>query len=211
MRAAIIGAGSVGLSLGRRLSGSGGVALAFGVREGKDLSQEVASFSVAPKVLSVQEAVDWGDLIFLAVPGGVAVEVAASLEGCEEKILIDCTNPIRWDNGPVWDPPEEGSVTAAIAARLPGVPVLKAFNTFGAEFHGDPSLAGSLSADVPIAGDDLATKDLLAGLCQQMGFVPVDAGPLRNAALLENLATLWIHLATVGGHGRDFAFKLIRR
>ena len=36
------------------------------------------------------------------------------------------------------------------------------------------------------------------------GFSPIDAGPLRNAAVLENVAILWIHLAMVGGRGRDF-------
>jgi hypothetical protein len=38
------------------------------------------------------------------------------------------------------------------------------------------------------------------------GFHPIDAGPLRNASVLENVAMLWIHLATVGGHGRGFTF-----
>ena len=34
-----------------------------------------------------------------------------------------------------------------------------------------------------------------------------DVGPLRNAAVLENLAVLWIQLATAGGLGRQFAFR----
>jgi predicted dinucleotide-binding enzyme len=44
-----------------------------------------------------------------------------------------------------------------------------------------------------------------------LGFDPVDVGPLRNAAHLESLAILWIHLATVGKRGRDFAFKALAR
>jgi predicted dinucleotide-binding enzyme len=44
-----------------------------------------------------------------------------------------------------------------------------------------------------------------------LGFDPVDVGPLRNAAHLESLAILWIHLATVGKRGRDFAFKALDR
>jgi len=35
--------------------------------------------------------------------------------------------------GPVWNPPPAGSVTAALAAALPGVAVVKGFNYFGAE------------------------------------------------------------------------------
>jgi predicted dinucleotide-binding enzyme len=45
----------------------------------------------------------------------------------------------------------------------------------------------------------------------KLGFEPVDVGPLRNARNLEALAILWVHLATVGGKGRDVAFKLLRR
>jgi predicted dinucleotide-binding enzyme len=39
----------------------------------------------------------------------------------------------------------------------------------------------------------------------------VDAGSLRNAALLESLAVLWIHLALKGGYGRQVGFKLLKR
>ena len=207
---AIIGAGNVGMALGKRLSASG-MSVAYGLREGKELPEAASTFAVAPQAMSVQEAAAWGDVIFLAVPGNVAVDAALSLGDIKGKVLVDCNNPVRWDAGPVWAPPEEGSLSQAIAAQLPGVSVLKAFNTFGAEFHGDPSLAGGASIDVPMVGDDPDAKQLLAGICEQAGFVPVDAGPLRNASVLENHAILWIHLATVGGQGRDFAFKMHRR
>ena len=49
------------------------------------------------------------------------------------------------------------------------------------------------------------------GAAAKAGFSPIDAGPLRNASVLENLAMLWIHLALVGGKGRDVAFKLLHR
>ena len=88
--------------------------------------------------------------------------------------------------------------------------MVKAFNTFGAEFHGDPDLGGS-RVQVPMAGDDQSAKEELAAIAAKAGFEAVDAGPLRNAAVLENLAMLWIHLARVGGRGRDFVFQMIRR
>ena len=46
----------------------------------------------------------------------------------------------------------------------------------------------------------------MLALARDMGFTPRDAGPLRNAAVLENLAVLWIHLATQSGMGRQFYF-----
>jgi hypothetical protein len=44
-----------------------------------------------------------------------------------------------------------------------------------------------------------------------MGFHAVDAGPLRNAGALENMAVLWIQLAMSGGAGRHFAFQIVGR
>jgi 8-hydroxy-5-deazaflavin:NADPH oxidoreductase len=138
----------------------------------------------------------------------VAVEVASSVrEPLKGKVLVDCTNSLVWKEGPVWTPPPEGSVTAAIAAVVPDAQVVKGWNTFGAEFHRDPSFAGS-PVQVFLASDSADAKKLASDVAAKAGFRPVDAGPLRNAAVLENLAILWIHLATVGGHGRGFAFAM---
>ena len=153
----------------------------------------------------------WGEIVFLAVPGSVAVDVAKSLGGAlAGKVVVDCNNPLVWKEGPVWTPPPEGSLAAAIAKAAPGARVVKGFNTFGAEFHKDPTLAG-VAAQVYLAGDDADAKKAVTEVATTAGFRVVDAGPLRNAAVLENLAMLWIHLATVGGQGRNFTFVMQRR
>jgi hypothetical protein len=87
---------------------------------------------------------------------------------------------------------------------------VKGFNQFGAEFHGDPTLPGG-GAQVFLASDDAEAKKTVSEIATQGGWRPVDAGPLRNASVLENVAMLWIHLAMVGGQGRDFAFVMQRR
>jgi NADPH-dependent F420 reductase len=154
------------------------------------------------------EAAAWADVVFLAVPGTAAVEVARSLAtALSGKVVVDCNNPLVWKDGPVWTPPAEGSLAAAIAKAAPGARVVKGFNTFGAEFHKDPGRAGS-PADVFLASDDAEAKELVTELASRGGFHPIDAGPLRNAPVLENVAMLWIHLATVGGQGRNFTFVM---
>ena len=60
-------------------------------------------------------------------------------------------------------------------------------------------------------GDDVKAKDTAAVLASDLGFEPVDAGPLRQARLLEPLALLWITLALKQGLGPNIAFKLMRR
>jgi NADPH-dependent F420 reductase len=204
---AVIGAGNVGGNLGATLANAG-FAVKFGVRADAKGVSDLLARSKGATAAKPDEAAAWGDVVFLAVPGSVALEVARSLaKQLEGKIVVDCNNPLTWQEGPVWAPPPEGSLAAAIAKAAPGARVIKAFNTFGAEFHGDPRRAG-IAAQAFHAGDDAAAKKTFADLAAKAGFRPVDAGPLRNASVLENVAMLWIHLATVGGHGRDFAFDM---
>ena len=59
-------------------------------------------------------------------------------------------------------------------------------------------------------GDD-AAKKVTAKLAADLGFDPLDAGPLRQARLLEPFAMLWISLALQYGYGREIAFQLMRR
>ncbi len=208
-RVAIIGAGNVGGGLGIRLSQSG-LAVKFGVKPGSDVEALLAQCKDA-SATAPEEAAAWAEIVFIAVPANVAVDLARSLAGSlEGKVVVDCNNPLTWKEGPVWAPPAEGSLAAAIAKAAPGARVVKGFNTFGAEFHKEPGHAG-VAAQVFLAADDAGAKTLVSDVAKRAGFDPVDAGPLRNASVLENLAMLWIHLATVGGRGRDFTFVMRKR
>jgi hypothetical protein len=206
---AILGAGNVGGNLGTLLSRHG-FFVRFGVREGSDVKDVLAKTEGKAEATSVSAAAAWADVIFLTVPAAAAVEAVQSAGDISGKVLVDCTNPVKWADGPVLAAPPEGSVTAALAKAFPNVRVVKGFSTFGAEFHSNPKLGGS-SIDVQLAGDDAEAKALVSSIATRAGFTPVDAGSLRNAALLESLAVLWIHLALKGGYGRQVGFKLLKR
>lgn len=203
---AILGAGSVGKALAERLLYVG-ISVRFGVRDpGSVASKLTGPLAGVSTVLPAAAAAD-AEIILLAVPASAAVDAARSAGNLAKKILLDCTNPLRWDGGPVWAPPPEGSVAQALAAAFPGVSVIKGFNHFGAEIQRNPVLATG-PADAFFAGDDADAKSYVMNLGTRMGFRAHDAGPLRNAALLENVAVLWIQLASVGGVGRNFAFRI---
>lgn len=207
---AMIGSGNVGGALGVRLARAG-YAVTFGTRGDRDVGALLQRADGRAKAAGLTEAVRGADVVILAVPGGAAVQAVQGLGDLSGKIVVDCTNPLRWDAGPVWTPPPQGSNAAAIADAAPGARVIKAFNTFGAEFHDNPELGGGTGANVFVAGDDEDARATVAELAERAGFAPVDAGPLRNAAVLENVAILWIHLAMVGGRGRDFTVQLVPR
>lgn len=190
---AIIGSGNVGAALAGRLN-SAGYQVVFGGRE--------------PGVTAA--ATRDAAIVLVAVPAAAAVEALRAAGDLSGKVIVDCTNPLRWENGPVWAPPAEGSMSHALVAALPGARVVKGFNHFGAEVQANPQTRVG-PADAFFASDDADAKAAVMTMARAMGFEPKDAGPLRNAAALENLAVLWIHLATVGGAGRTFAFQMVER
>ena len=206
MNIGIIGAGNVGGNLGVTFS-KAGLSVKFGLKGDKDAKELLARCSDA-SAGSAEEAAQFGDIVFLAIPGSVALQVARELAPrLEGKVVVDCNNALTWKDGPVWAPTAEGSLTASMQAVLPGARVVKAFNGFGAEHHANPKATG-VPAPVFMAGDDADAKKMVGEVAGRAGFRAIDAGPLRNAGVLENVAILWIHLATVGGQGRDIVLDL---
>jgi 8-hydroxy-5-deazaflavin:NADPH oxidoreductase len=202
---AVIGAGNVGRALAHRLLAAG-ASVRFGVRDPGAAVGDSTDTSGVPRLLPAAAA-SGAMIVLLAVPAAAAVEAVRQLGDVSGKIVVDCTNPVRWSGGPVWAPPPEGSVAQAIAASVPGIRVVKGFNHFGAEIQRDPRLAHG-PADALFASDDADAKARVMDLATGMGFKAVDAGGLRNAGLLENLAVLWIQLASAGGQGRNFSFRI---
>jgi 8-hydroxy-5-deazaflavin:NADPH oxidoreductase len=47
-------------------------------------------------------------------------------------------------------------------------------------------------------------------LVDALGFEPVDAGPLKNARLLEPFAMVWIDQAMKRGSGSNLVFALVQ-
>jgi NADPH-dependent F420 reductase len=205
-RVAVLGAGKLGSALVERLV-QAGVDVRFGVRDPAAAARQLTGGAADVDAVRPDDAAAEAAIVLLAVPAVAAIEAVGAAGNLQGKILVDCTNPVRRDNGPVWAAPPEGSVAQALAAAFPGVTVIKGFNHFGADVVRSPELASG-AVDAFFAGDNQEAKSSIIDLARRMGFRPHDAGPLRNAALLENLAILWIHLATVGGFGRTFGFRI---
>jgi predicted dinucleotide-binding enzyme len=92
---------------------------------------------------------------------------------------------------------------------LPRARGVKAFNTVVAQ-HLDTGRVGRTPLCAFIAADDAAAKQAVVALAQDLGFEPVDAGPLKKARLLEPLAYLNIQLGYVLGLGTGIGFKLAK-
>jgi hypothetical protein len=206
MKIAIIGAGNVGTSLagGWRKAGHD---IVFGVRNPAGRKAELAALG---DVATANDAAGRATVIVIAVPWtGIDEVITAIAAAAAGKTVIDATNPIA---PPYADLAVAGSDSGAeqVARKLKRSRVVKAFNTVGAEVMADPRYPDG-PAMLPVAGDDPAAKATAIALARDLGFEPIDAGPLAMARYTEPFAMLWIKLALVQGLGRRFAFRLLQR
>jgi len=220
MRIAIIGAGHVGGTLGRRwaTARTGQHTVTFGIRAGDELEPQLGEFidgsGGAARAASVPDAARGAEVVVFAVPWKAAEEAVRSAGSLSGKIVIDCTNPFAPGLTGL-DAPAGGSGAEALASWAPGARVVKAFNTTGFNIMANPAFPEG-PATMFYCGDDASAKRAVHGLAAELGFDPIDAGPLSRARVLENMALLWVSLAMGGVSGgtelgRDIAFRLARR
>jgi 8-hydroxy-5-deazaflavin:NADPH oxidoreductase len=208
MKIAIIGTGSVGSALGSGFA-KAGHEVVFGVRD--PAKPEVGKLveETGARAASVAAAASDAEVVVLAMPWGAAQDVIKTAGGLSGKIVFDCINPLNATFSGL-DTGDSPSAAQQVAAWAPGARVVKVFNTTGAGNMADPHYGGD-RATMLYCGDDQGAKEVAAKLAGDLGFEPVDAGPLSAAYLLEHFAMLWIHLAYGAGLGRNIAFKLMRR
>jgi 8-hydroxy-5-deazaflavin:NADPH oxidoreductase len=209
VRIGILGTGGVGAALGVKWAQLGHD-VHFGSRSPESAkSQElIARAGQASKVTSLAEAAAESDVIVVAVPWNAMVETIALTGPCAGKVVIDCVNPVKPDLSGLAT--EGMSASEYIAQWMPGARIVKAFNTASTKVMLDPSFGGK-PATMFYCGDDAEAKQTARLLVEQIGFEPVDAGPLVHARHLESLAMLYIHLAVRGGWGSNCAFQMVKR
>ena len=199
MKIAIFGFGNVGRSLAKLFNNTGYDVMVC-TQAGTSLASEYSTASFA-------EGAAKAELIVLAIPYQAAQEVLAPLtKTLAGKIVVDCTNPLNED----WSPMllgQENSAAEEISRTVSESIVIKAFNTIFAdvmpkEHH---SRNGHLITAF-VAGDDISAKQIVLGLAQDIGFSPIDVGPLRMARFLEAMAHLNIQIALGQGGGTHAAF-----
>lgn len=203
-RIGIVGAGRVGTTLGGRWA-EAGHDVRYGVRDPQDGRHERLRDHAT--VVAVPDAAQDVDVVLLAVPWAVAVEVAAGLGPLGDTVVLDATNPLA---GRTHVPDATRSGAEQLREVLDGGRLVKAFNTTGSANMADPT--GYEPAPTAwLAGDDDGALSTAADLAGDVGFTPVVAGGLDAAGGLEHLAALWIRLAYALGHGPDVTVSLIRR
>jgi NADPH-dependent F420 reductase len=209
MKIAIVGSGHIGAGLARPWSKKGH-SVTFAAREPGDAELVALAKEVGAKTASVGDGARGADVVVLAMPYGALNDVLEAAGDLAGKVVIDCTNAV--ERGPGGMGLKYGHTTSAaeeLQKRLPRAKVFKSFNAQGAENLAQP-VYGGVAASNFFCGDDAEARKAVKTLVEDIGFEAIDAGPLKNARLVEPLMLLWMASSQALGT-RDVAFKVLRR
>jgi predicted dinucleotide-binding enzyme len=202
MNIAILGAGRIGGTLGKKWAAAGH-SIRFGVREPNKPATQALLQALGGQASagSVAEAIAFGEVVLFALPGS-AMEAAnaahaAALDG---KIVMDAANKMG---------AEVANSQAAFTAQTPNARVFRAFNTLGWESFENP-LYNGVPADLFFSGPDGGPRQQVERLISDVGLRPVYVGGPEQAGLVDGLFRLWIDLAMGRNMGRKIAFKLLQ-
>ena len=205
MNITIVGSGNVGRALGDGWR-KAGHSVTFAARDpagAKAAELKREGFAVAP-----QGEAGKSEVIVLAVPWTGIKATVQALGSLAGKVVIDATNPLTANLELALGFSDSAGETVARLAQ--GARVVKAFNTTGAN-----NMANAKYADgklmMPVAGDDADAKKTAMALASDLGFEPIDVGPLAMSRHVEPMAVTWIKLAYAQGMGREFGFAVLRR
>jgi predicted dinucleotide-binding enzyme len=180
-RIGVIGSGNIGGTIGG-LWVKKGHPVFFSSRHPEELKDMIAKLGSLAKAGTVEEAVTFGDVLFIAVPYGAIPQIgkdySAKMKG---KVMLDACNAVSTRDGAIADEVEQNGIGVTTQKYFPGVRIVRAFNTmsymvFAREANRpDPKLA------IPIAGDDPQAVQIAAALVRDAGFDPVTVGTLADA------------------------------
>jgi predicted dinucleotide-binding enzyme len=188
----VIGTGDMGDTLGPRLAGIG-YQVIYGSRDpqGEKVQSLVARTGHGASAAAQADAAAKADIVVLAVPWPAMEKVAQSLGGLKGKIVIDISMPFRQAKDGYPEPSMPTSSAEMIQQWNPGARVVKTFATMGSGIIDEPQSAGG-TVSLPIASDDKAAKEKVAGMVAALGLDPVDFGPLRMAREIETLQRIYM-------------------
>ena len=192
MKVAIIGSGNVGGAVATAAKNTGHEVTVADLEGTETLATLRDELGVAATNSNVEAIVD-SDVIVLAIPFGAVESVVTELaDHVGDKIVLDVTNPLKADLSGLQT---DGGTSGAelVQRQLPQAKVVKAFNTVLAANQASPTVDG-VQLDGFVAGDDADAKKHVLHLLEEIGFRPVDVGPLSSARYLEGMAFLNISL-----------------
>jgi 8-hydroxy-5-deazaflavin:NADPH oxidoreductase len=208
MRIGILGSGLMGGKLGTLFARAGhGVVFSYSHKRSK-LETLARRAGKSARAGMPREAAQDADVLLLAVHWSRVDDVLKKAGDVSGKVLVTCSLPMNDDDtGLVIAHTSSGA--EALAKKVPGARVVSAFGTVPSEvlFAVFEARDGDTRPSLVYCGDDVDAKAVAARLIRDVGFDPVDAGPLQVARFSEPFTLLIAKLAYEGDGGPALAYR----
>jgi len=212
MRIGILGSGLMGSKLGTIFARAGhGVVFSY-ARSGQKLKRLAREAGKGARAGTPREAAENADVLLLAVHWSRVNDVLKRAGDLSGKVIVTCSLPMNKDDTKLVIA-QTSSGAEALARKVRNADVVSAFGTVPSEVLFDVFAAKRRRRQRPsllYCGDDGPAKRVAVRLIRDVGFEPVDAGPLRIARYLEPFTLAIARLAYEGDQGPEIAYRIER-
>ncbi|GAB3396267.1 NADPH-dependent F420 reductase [Azotobacter armeniacus] len=193
MRIGVIGAGSLGGTVGR-LWVKAGHEVMFSSRHPEELESMARELGPRASVGQPAQAAEFGTVLLLAVPFEALPQVGRDLRSSYSgKVVLDATNPpLSGGSSPLILEARANGVAQTVAKYMPGARLVRAFSCVDANVvESFETRAGGRMIGMPIASDDAQAMQVAAGLVRDAGCDPVVVGNLAAAVAFQQGGLGW--------------------
>ena len=208
MKIGILGSGRMGAKLGTLFARAGHQVTFSYARSEAKLRGLAEAAGASARAGTPFEAARDADAILLAVHWSQLDDVLDKAGDLARKTILTCCVPLNLsDTELVVAHTQSGA--EVIAAKLPDANVVAAFQTTPSEvlFKVYDNRAGALRPSMIYCGNERRSMALACGLVSDIGFDPVNAGPLRIARYTEPFAMLTAQLAYGTDQGPEWGYR----
>ena len=212
MRIGILGSGLMGGKLGTIFARAGHEVVFSYAHSPRKLQRLAREARGRARAGTPREAAKNADALLLAVHWSRVDDVLKQAGSVAGKVIVTCSLPMSADDSRLVVA-RTSSGAEALARKARKATVVSAFGTVPSEVFFDVFAAKRRRRRRPsllYCGDDRDAKDVAARLIRDVGFEPVDAGPLRIARYLEPFTMAMAQLAYEGDEGPRVAYRIER-
>lgn len=209
MRIGILGSGLMGGKLGTLFARAGHQVVFSYSRDAAKLERLAHDAGHGARAGTPADATRDADAVLLAVHWSrvdAVLEEAGHISGA---VIVTCSLPMDASDTTLVVA-HTSSGAEELAKKAPESRVVSAFGTVPSEvlFSVFKARGNTKPPSLVYCGDDTRAKQLAARLIRDVGFDPLDAGPLRIARYMEPFTLLMAQLAYEGSRGAAVDYRL---